>query len=51
MTLGLILNPHSGPFTGMQTISVGLWNFKDGGSYKARFLTKNQQTQKDFFLD
>ena len=24
--------------------SVRLWNFKDGGSYKARFLAKNQYT-------
>ena len=27
-------------------ISVRLWNFKDGGSYKARFLAKNQHTQR-----
>ena len=27
-------------------ISVRLWNFKDGGSYKARFLAKNQYTQR-----
>ena len=27
-------------------ISVRLWNFKDGGSQKARFLAKNQYTQR-----
>ena len=27
-------------------ISVRLWNFKDGGSLKARFLAKNQHTKK-----
>ena len=27
-------------------ISVRLWNFKDGGSKKARFLAKNQYTQR-----
>ena len=25
-------------------MSVGLWNSKDGGSYNARFLPKNQHT-------
>ena len=29
-------------------ISVRLWNFKDGGSYKASFLPKNQQAQRKF---
>ena len=29
-----------------RVISVGLWNFKDGGSSKARFLAKNQYTQR-----
>ena len=28
-------------------ISVGLWNFKDGGSLKANFLAKNQHTTKE----
>ena len=27
-------------------MSVRLWNFKDGGYYKARFLAKNQHTQR-----
>ena len=27
-------------------ISVRLWNLKDGGSQKARFLAKNQYTQR-----
>ena len=27
-------------------MSVRLWNFKDGGSYKARFLAKYQYTQR-----
>ena len=27
-------------------ISVWLWNFKEGGSEKARFLAKNQYTQR-----
>ena len=28
-------------------MSVRLWNFKDDGSQKARFLSKNQHTQKE----
>ena len=31
-------------------MSVQLWNFIDGGSYKARFLAKNQHTQMIFFF-
>ena len=27
-------------------ISVRLWNYEDGGTYKARFLAKNQYTQR-----
>ena len=30
-------------------MSVGLWNFKDGGSLNARFLPKNQHAQRKFF--
>ena len=30
-------------------ISVRLWNFKDGGSLKAKFLVKNQYTQRNSF--
>ena len=30
-------------------MSVRLWNFTDGGSYNARFLPKNQHTQRIFF--
>ena len=30
-------------------MSDRLWSFKGGGSYKARFLAKNQQTQGKFF--
>ena len=32
-------------------MSVQLWTFKDGGSYKARILAKNQHTQRIFFLN
>ena len=32
-------------------ISVRLWNFKDGGSLKARSLAKNQHTQRIFFFN
>ena len=33
-------------------ISVWFWNFQDGGSYKARFLAKNQQSHsKDFYFN
>ena len=28
-------------------VSVGLWNFKDGGSLKVRFLAKNQHATKE----
>ena len=28
-------------------VSVRLWNFKDGGSYKVRFLAKNQHATKE----
>ena len=28
-------------------ISVGSWNFKDGGSLKANFLAKNQHATKE----
>ena len=31
-------------------VSVRLWNFKDGGSQKVRFLAKNQHAAKDFFF-
>ena len=31
-------------------VSVRLWNFKDGGSWKVSFLAKNQHTTKDFFF-
>ena len=32
-------------------ISVRLWNFKDGGSLKARFLAKNQYTGKPLYFE
>ena len=32
-------------------MSVRLWNFKDGGSLKGRFLAENQHTQSIFFLN
>ena len=31
-------------------VSVRLWNFKDGGSYNTRFLPKNKNAQRIFFL-
>ena len=31
-------------------VSVRLWNFKDGGTLKARFWAKNQHTQGIFFF-
>ena len=34
---------------GSTLILVRLWNFKDGGSYKARFLAKNWHNQRIFF--
>ena len=30
-------------------MSVRLWNFKDGGSQNATFLSKNQHAQRIFF--
>jgi hypothetical protein len=30
-------------------VSVRLWNFKDGGSLNAKFLAKNQHTQRNLF--
>ena len=38
---------YIGSFLGiLPMVSVRLWNFKDGGSYKAKFLAKNQYTQR-----
>ena len=34
----------------LTVISVRLWNFKDGGSQKVRFLAKNQHSPKENIL-